>query len=121
MNKKTIYFFVIFLSIMISCGKRNKEEIPEGILSRKKMVEVLVDVQIAEAAIQMRNNTPSTGVDTMALAEYKYVFKKHSINDSIFRKNFYYYSSQPELMAAMYTEVITSLSKQQAISAKTKK
>ncbi len=106
--------FLIFLSItFFSCSKK-AEKIPDDVLSQKKMIEVLADIQVAEAGIQLRNSTPSDSVSSLAISEYKYVFEKHHISDSIFKKSFLYYTSHPDLMSDMYKEVITTLSKRQA-------
>lgn len=107
-------WFLILLSMTVfSCSKK-AEKIPDNILSQKKMIEVLTDIQVAEAGIQLRNSTPSDSVSSLAIAEYKYVFEKNHITDSIFKKSFSYYTSHPDLMSDMYKEVITTLSKRQA-------
>lgn len=111
--KNKICLLLLMSITIFSCSKKT-EKIPADVLSQKKMIEVLTDIQIAEAGIQLRNSTPSDSVSSLAISEYKYVFEKNHITDSIFKKSFSYYTLHPDIMSDMYKEVITTLSKRQA-------
>jgi len=122
MFKKQQYFYLLLLIIMIgssSCGI-NTEKIPSDILPQKKMIVILTDVQIAEAALQIRNTTLADSIINFELSQYKFIFKKNNVSAAVFKKSFYYYTDRPEIMMEMYKEVISALSKKQAEAVKAK-
>jgi hypothetical protein len=50
--KKCVIFFLIFFVIFFGC----KDNLPDGVLSRKKMVPILVDIHLSEAINNQRYN-----------------------------------------------------------------
>ena len=60
----------------ISCSKK-EEKIPENILSKEKMIAVMVDVQVAEASIQNRNLNMTDSTKLIAAGFYKNLFQKN--------------------------------------------
>lgn len=100
-----------------SCGSKT-EKIPSDILPQKKMIAILTDVQIAEAALQIRNTTLADSIVNFELSQYKFIFKKNNVSPAEFKKSFYYYTDRPEIMVEMYKEVISALSKKQAEAVK---
>ena len=107
------FISILFLSslILISCSK-NEEKIPADIISKDKMVQVMVDIHLAEARSQM--GTPFNDVKAQKQSYYKFIFKKHKISYEQLRKSLNYYSAHPEIFSEVYDEVITELSKKQA-------
>ncbi len=91
--------------ILQSCSKNR---LPEGILSEDKMVEVLVDIHLAEGLV----STFPIHYDSSRLL-YPYfemeVFKKHSVPDSVFKKSLEYYMRDVKTMDRMYARTIDSL------------
>ena len=59
-------------TLLAACSK-----VPDGILSEKKMQGVLTDMLLAEAMVNVDYNTYKS--DTMKLALYESVFRKHDI------------------------------------------
>ena len=59
-------------TLLAACSK-----VPDGILSEKKMQGVLMDMLLAEAMVNVDYNTYKS--DTMKLALYESVFRKHDI------------------------------------------
>jgi hypothetical protein len=109
MNK---LFYPLLLIFFISCSSGDVT-IPSDVIQKDTMVQVLTDVQIAEASLMFQN---SRGMSTVGKAPryYQFIFKKHHINEKQFRKSFSFYMDQPELMDKMYGEVINEISKRQA-------
>jgi len=109
------YFSVCILIsfCMFSCAS-DKVEIPDGVLPVEKMVLVMADVQITEAAMMYRNSNGDF-TDNKAPAYYQFIFSKHKISEKVFRDSFKFYSDKPELMDKIYEEVIIEITKRQAV------
>ena len=93
---------------MLACGE-NTGKLPPDILSSNQMIEVMVDLQLIEGLIAVRD----TEAEEVG-AYYKSIFDKHQINREILDKSIQYYSEHPEILEMIYQEVITELSKKQA-------
>lgn len=104
--------FLLFLLFFISCSK-GEEKIPEGILNESKMVQTIVDLHLAEAAVNLSNygqsNLPND-LDKMRTE----VYLKHKISKKKFEESYTYYANHPEKFEKIYENVITELSRQQA-------
>jgi hypothetical protein len=113
---KALYIlFAAALLMVISCGQ--EEEIPADIIRPKQMVEILTDVQLAEAAVQAYGLDRSDSTRRFAFNQYKYVFEKHKVSYEQFRKSYDFYNDHPEMADKMYDELINALSSRQAESA----
>jgi len=92
----------------MSCDKLPYEK-PKNLIKEKKMIDLLVDIHIAEATYsQMRydsifRNTPSSNF-------YYSILEKHGVADSVFEKSFIFYSSTPKEFEQMYRKVMNKLS-----------
>ena len=64
-------------TLLAACSK-----VPDGILSEKKMQGVLTDMLLAEAMVNVDYNTYKS--DTMKLALYESVFRKHDITQAVY-------------------------------------
>lgn len=98
----------------ISCSKK-EEKIPENILSKEKMIKIMVDVQLAEASIQNRNLNMTDSAKMIAAGYYKNLFEKNRVTEQQFRESFLYYSRHLDMLNKIYEEVINELSKKQTI------
>lgn len=106
------YLVYLFFSFSIF-GCSNDEVIPEGIVVQDKMIEILIDMELAQAKIKFVMANENNGLKD----NYHYfneVFNKHQISREEFNTNLEYYCSQPLVMQDLYVEVIERLSEQQA-------
>lgn len=112
--KKTIYAILITLALgLIACGGGDKTlDVPEDILEREEFKAVLIDFQLAEAAIS-EDRGRHDEVEYKTNLYYYSLFKKHGITREEFKKNLRYYTQYPEEFTAIYEEVINELSKLQ--------
>lgn len=85
-----------------------KEKSPEGILSEGKMVEVLIDIHLAEGLV---SSFPIHYDSSRLLYPYfeNEVFLKHDIADSVFIKSLEYYMLDIKTMDRIYARTIDSL------------
>ncbi|TAL58612.1 MAG: DUF4296 domain-containing protein [Bacteroidetes bacterium] len=105
-------FTVLFLSILFSCGEKEKQvPIPSNILPKKKMVQVITDVHIAEAEANLRTLPDSTSKETIS---FQKIFEKDSITKQQYEESLTFYIDHPVLLDSIYTQVLNELSKMQA-------
>jgi hypothetical protein len=102
---KKLIIVLISIFILQSCSKNR---LPEGILNEDKMVEILVDIHLAEGLV---STFPIHYDSSRVLYPYfeMEVFKKHSVPDSVFKKSLEYYMRDVIVMDRMYARTIDSL------------
>lgn len=93
-----------------SCS--DKDQVPEGVLEKEKMVNVLSDLYLAEQKIN------SIGVKRDSLKQIfetvrTKIFIKAGTTDSVFKRSMDYYMEHPEIMESLYTSLIDSLNLQE--------
>lgn len=108
-------FFLCVSVFLLSCSKK-EEQIPAGIIPKEKMVQVMVDVHLAEARLQMNMAIDNSFVTKQSY--YKFIFQKYKISYADLSTSYNYYSAHPEVFSKIYDEVITELSKKQAEASK---
>jgi predicted type IV restriction endonuclease len=100
-------FLIIGLSILLfSCKKA--EKLPEGILSEAEMVQVFIEMHLAEAAINNLVLSKDSSDIVFRYLERK-IWEKLDVSDSAVKKSHQYYLAQPEKLDLMYTAVVDSL------------
>jgi len=108
MNMKKIAIILALFSVFVSCDNEVVKK-PGHLVSERKMIEMLVDIHLAEATYnRMRNDTL---VKNSSSANFYYsVLAKYEVADSVFEKSFVYYASVPKNFEKMYREVMNKLS-----------
>jgi hypothetical protein len=98
-----------FLIMLAGCKSSVEKNIPSGlmkdsIISRTDMINILVDVHLIEAGLQVERNK---NVDPAASGElyYKNLFSHYKISKERFKLNLNYYEEDPENFRKMYEEV----------------
>lgn len=116
-SKDAIKYFVFlcFCCVLFSCSKK-EEKIPAGIISEDLMVQVMVDVHLAESRSQY--NSSFDDAKKIKQGYYKFIFNKYKITSEQLFKSWTFYAAHPEIFSAVYDEVITELSKKQAETSK---
>lgn len=103
---------VIILSILVfafvSCEKTAIEK-PRHLIKEKQMINMLVDIHLAEATF---NHLRNDSIVRKSSSEnfYYSVLAKYEVPDSVFEKSFVYYASNPKNFEKMYREVMNKLS-----------
>jgi hypothetical protein len=98
------------LTLTIASCSGSDSEKPDQVLDEKEMVDVLVDVHLAEAVLT-RVRGKGENVEGLTNAYYQKVFEKHEINKKIFDTSMYYYQQNLGEMDEIYEQVITELNK----------
>lgn len=103
-SKLNIYVFAGFMAFifMIACSK-----VPSGVLSEKKMKEVLIDMHLAEAMINSNYKEYNTYEKKAAL--YKSVFDKHGVTEADYDTSLVWYGRNLDIYMRVYDGVIAEL------------
>jgi hypothetical protein len=109
--KKLLY--ILFALLIVACAEKKEEPAPppSDLLSEEEMAEVLVDLHIMEASINVKMTQESRLVkDT---AHYQDVYKEHKISKAQLDESFRYYASKPEKLSGIYEIVVSKLNQMQ--------
>ncbi|MEO5675539.1 MAG: DUF4296 domain-containing protein [Chitinophagales bacterium] len=102
------YFIISFLMMLqVSCSDKASYA-PSGMISKSKMVDIFVDVHLAEAAADNRALTASQINSLMAL-RYDSLFRKNKTTFREFKASYDYYAAHPAEIADIYDEVVNKL------------
>uniref|UniRef100_UPI0032172DE5 DUF4296 domain-containing protein n=1 Tax=uncultured Draconibacterium sp. TaxID=1573823 RepID=UPI0032172DE5 len=107
MKKLQLLFLLLTLTI-VSC----KDEIvpkPENLIKENQMIDMLVDIHLAEATFN-RFRYDSIMQNNSSANFYYSVLDKYQVPDSVFEKSFVYYASVPKNFEKMYRKVMNNLS-----------
>ncbi|MCE1202447.1 MAG: DUF4296 domain-containing protein [Bacteroidia bacterium] len=105
-----IGLLVVFAAILITaCGTpKARQAKPKVLISQNTLTQVLTDVHLVEAAMNMRRNNGQE-FESQKNAIFDSVFVHYSITPQILEDNLLYYNQQPQIMEKVYQDVIDSL------------
>jgi hypothetical protein len=96
--KKYSLFFIVITLIMASC-KDEVVEKPKNLVERSKMIDIIYDLSILEAA-----RTQTAGVQNYPKST-EFIKNKYKIDSLTFAKSTQYYASDIKEYKKMYNEV----------------
>ena len=102
---------IILMIGLFACGEEKAK--PDYIWSEDDFIEVLTEVQMAEAIVRLgyhRSKDSLIPNDSI----YNAVFHKMGITKVEFDSNYNYYLNDPEKLESIYDEVIANLSRSEA-------
>ncbi len=106
------YIYGLFLAILVVSCSTPKVEIPKMVIDKEKMVSILTDLHLAEAAGTL--NFTNKDTSKLIAANYnEFIFKNHNTTKVEFMKSYNYYVSHPEELNSVYDGVLMELSKMQ--------
>jgi hypothetical protein len=110
MKRQLIY--LLFFLMLVSCAKKQVKVAnkPDWVIDEKKMVDIITDLRIVDAATYSNPNSPPRN----KAKDWEFVMKKHQVNDSIFRQSHDYYAEHPEVAEKLYEQVIDRISEMEA-------
>ncbi|HWH62909.1 MAG TPA: DUF4296 domain-containing protein [Ginsengibacter sp.] len=94
-------FFLIVLSLFISCLGKNK--VPSEIIKQDEMKKILWDVIRAQAlstAIARKDSTVNEVAETKVLTQK--VFEIHKITSTAFNQSYTWYTNHPDMMRTIF-------------------
>lgn len=110
--KHFLSLFVFFMFILISCQKSAPKvsSKPKWVIEESKMVDIIVDLRIIDAATYSNGNGPPRD----KIKDNDFIMKKYNTQDSIFRKSHDYYCNYPKVLSSIYERAIDKLSEMEA-------
>ncbi len=102
---KSGWFMAFVLFLTFSCGGN---KVPKGILTKDKMVPMLVEQHLAE---QMSSLHLALGLKNDSVMDdlYLSILKKYGVDRKVFEESVFYYSKHPEKYKPIYDEVLDRL------------
>lgn len=97
------FLIILVASTILSCDRTEKPAVPDNLLSKDKMVEVLYDVYILNAA----KGASKTVLEKNGVFPEDYVFQKHNIDSLQFAESNAYYGFYVE----EYESILSQLEK----------
>lgn len=109
-----LFYTLIILIIFPSCYNINKSEsvIPDLLLSKSQMVEILTEIHITEANFRISKNRSKAS--ELKPKYYDKILKEYGITLLQFKDNMDYYHNTPVMMEEIYELVLANLSKIQS-------
>jgi len=108
------YLFCLLILFSFTCCKHEQSQShsdsqkPDTLISRERMIRILTDVHLTEAALaHFKNKGKITG--NLTEDYYDAIFKKHKISKNTFTSNFNYYKLDQAEFIRMYEKVIRNL------------
>lgn len=102
---RQVLLFFLWAVVISSCGG---EELPEGILSEKDMISIMLDIYLAEGKVnELRVKRDSALV---IFDEYeRMILGKYELTDSVYTNSLRYYYDHPLKLESIYETVLDSL------------
>jgi hypothetical protein len=102
--------FLVFATTLFACGS-DEQTIPEGIIDRGELINIVVDVEVAQALIRFKLSHEDTLNQDQIFNE---VYNNHHISQEDFNRSLVFYCKDPKDIEGLYIDVITSLYEKQA-------
>ena len=109
---KHLLFIIILISLSGCHGP--KDEKPADLIPEEQMIDILTDIHVADAIVDNKYGQQKVDLP-LTNALYSQIYKNHKITAARYKSSYKYYEANPELMDNIYTQVITELSKKQAL------
>ena len=108
--KKNHIILIFALFFVISGCDEPPVERPENLISRDKMIDMLADIHLAEAAFNNLRHRDSLLENSTSGDFYYSLLEKYGVADTVFEKSFIFYASQPRDFEKMYRQSMNQLS-----------
>ena len=103
-------YTLILFGILISCTEQ-EDSLPDYLIERGKMVEVISEIELTQALIKIKGTTKDT-ISSQKL--YNQVFEEFDISEEQFTKSLAFYCNTPIQVEGLYLDAIERLSERQA-------
>lgn len=102
----------LFTLIAIQGCKSQEAELPDGIISQDKMVQIIADIQLIEAA-QKQLSISMDKRDKMRDTSYHIVFNKYAVDSTLFDSSLRVYSRHPQIMSEIMENAAAQLNREE--------
>lgn len=105
-------YLVVFVVVLFSCNNQDVT-IPDYIIRRDTMVNMLIDVQIIEAGISVSQLHPDSLLPATR-SYYAELFKKYNTSQKRFNQSVTWYSKNTKIFEKLLGEVLIKLMQNQS-------
>ncbi len=105
--RKIITIAFSFLIFMVGCSTVN---IPDETIEKDKMVEVLIDLHLADAVFSSKG-FHDRNLPDKSQSYYSFVYKKHNVTKAQIDTSLFNYAKEPKVMTEIYDKVTKELKK----------
>lgn len=117
--KKILCRIFILILLVSACGK-SVEKKPRRLISRDRMISILVDIHLAESVYQTSHYTNNSLKKYTESDFYYSILHKYKTADSVFEQSLIYYSGKPKEFEKIYSRVLNQLNEMQQEAAEKK-
>ncbi len=107
--KNFFFLKMIFFLSFLSCNKV-ENNFQKDIINREKIVKIIVDIHIADAAISVNSVYKRKKIEEIK-SYYSSIFEKHNITKKEFETSIAYYTENTDIYEKICEEVIIVLTK----------
>ena len=100
-------FWVLSCIILLGCGGSNN--VPEGVLNQEEMVDILLDVYVAQAKIAQTRSVKRDSAEVLYRYYQNYILEKKESDTVVFYNSLTYYFEHPEAFEVINEIVLDSL------------
>jgi hypothetical protein len=101
-----LFAIVLLGAFLFGCSRASER--PDGILSDREMVKVLMEIYINEEKVNRLSLRQDSALVVFSEFESR-AFQKLGVTDSVFQKSLDYYFSRPQELHVIYSAVVDSL------------
>jgi hypothetical protein len=106
----------VFLAVLVILGAcTGKEEVPENLLTKEQMIEVLTEIHLLEAKIQHISLTPRDTKQYVYEHFQQKLFDELEITTEQYEQSLAYYFNDPIQLEKIYITVVDSLMQKEKI------
>lgn len=102
------YITIFVLLLLLSCGGKNNDKIPEDVLPASTMSSILTDMHLVEGYINIRP-TNLDSVKSLGVGYRDEIYRNYQTTHEQFKRSFDFYNQHPVMLDSIYAEVITNL------------
>jgi hypothetical protein len=102
---------ILLFSLLFACSKNPDAKIPDTVLPKEKMAELMLDIQLFESTMSVSLLKEENVILEIPKTN---ILKKHGVTKKQYDESFEYYSQHPNLFSEVYAIVLNDLSRMQA-------
>lgn len=117
--KKFYLLLIVFIAVLLySCGDKKTLVIPEDILTKEQMVQVMTNIYIIDGATDQHNFASGITMPADPKVSYERFVNNDSLSYDAFRKSYDFYLQHPAELNQIYEQVLNEISRLQAVHSK---
>jgi len=114
MIKHILFLFSVIFLLSACKSKSDRVKPPKTILNEKELVEVLVDLHLAEGVFKSHYQIPDLRNNNNPNEYYEWVLQKHGIEKEKLEESLIFYGRYPDQYKSIYEKALNCLNEMEA-------